>query len=280
MSRVSSVILFSLMLAACSNPFDKTAEKKPSAQEIATANEAECKGRAESRLKLFDRPDTYPISPNEKKNAYLSLYNECMKGFETQIVSGKPGFEHAALMAENSNLANLSPAAGGTAGPAQQGVTTLPNGVVVIDPTRLTALSPAAGGVTATGSGSTVVVVQAPPSSTSITLPPIPAQPVSIPVNDAGVAAASPTAVQKPAEPPKETMAAQPAEKTKKRLRKRPKTAAKAETPGDTRSRFEKNAVPLVIDLKPKAADMNAAEPSAGQTLDHAVATGKPPAKE
>ena len=39
----------------------------------------DCRSRAESRLSLYNQPDTYPISSKEKNNALLALFDECMR---------------------------------------------------------------------------------------------------------------------------------------------------------------------------------------------------------
>ncbi len=125
---IITVALLSSLTMACSMPALNQEAKKPPVQAAATTNGDACQTRANSRLALFDKPDTYPISADEKRNAYLALYNECMKEYEVQVASPKPNFEYA--QANDAGLASLSPAAGGNM--AGKPANNYPPGVVVI----------------------------------------------------------------------------------------------------------------------------------------------------
>lgn len=247
------------LVAACAPAHDQQAKNVP-AKDVAFSNVEQCKAQASSRLSLFDRPSTYPISAAEKSNAYSALYSECMKTYEVQATGPKPNFD-LAQATNAAGLANLSPAAGGNSA-AKSAATTLPNGVVVIDMAQFANLSPAAGGGVAgvangvSGNGSTVVVVQAPPS-TSISYPPAPTQPSAIPVTPTAAAQAAPAASEPAPRPHKTARAkAKPLEQDSKTVTYRP-------------SRFERNAVPLA-----------GLQPSAGSTLEKALITNPPEPKD
>lgn len=290
LSRVS-VMIACLCISACSNPFDQTTKSAgDTAKATANTNDAQCAARANERLSLFSRADTFAITETDKRNAYNALFSECMKQYQVGSASPKPGFETARAGVDMQNLAALSPASGGNA--AQQGTTrVLPNGVVVIDTAQYNNLSPAAGGnfagITSSAgpNGSTVVVVQASPS-TAIAYPPAPAaptRPAAIAVDANGnpvpVQQAAPVAPKPLMEQEKETKAEQaPA---KPRVAKPKKTVAKAEPAvKDGRTRFERNAVPIAIDMGGKNADLNGLQPSAGKALDSVMSTNKLPAKD
>jgi hypothetical protein len=269
--------------------------KQPTAEEIAAGNTQQCQTRAKSRLSLFDRPDTYPISAEEKNNAYQALYNECMKEFDVQVANTpKPHFETVAANTD-ANLANLSPAAGGASSAQEQkSPITYSNGMMIIDTSQLGKSNPAAGTAVTTGAnGSTVVVVQAPPSTTSITYPPAPTGPAAIPVEGKMIQPAT-NATAKPAVAPNpknlitETEKPAPVEKPKKHAKKAAstETAAPAATTSEKRSvifepsRFQKNAEPLSVDLKTKQENLNGLSPAAGNLLENAINTNRPAPKD
>lgn len=272
--------LLSLFAVACAPVAPNQNAKTPPVQAAATTNGEQCQARAKSRLSLFDRPDTYPINDNEKRNAYLALYNECMRAYEVQVASPKPGFEYVAD--NNAGLASLSPAAGGNTSsstPTRGGIITYANGTTVIDPAQLANLAPAAGGKSVSGvNGSTVVVVQgaapavaypAPPTRPSA-IPVTPTMAVPAPAQAAPATAAAPSVVTTATA--SETVAPKPAKK---------KTAAKEQnTAKDSRSRFERNAVPVDVDIVRKKQDLNALQPSAGSVLDDAVNINHKPSKD
>src|SRR5271155_188635 len=68
----------------------------------------DCNSRAQSRMSMYDRPDTYPISDQERHDAFLALYSACMHEHNWQVA----GPVHAPAN-DASQLAALSPAAGG-----------------------------------------------------------------------------------------------------------------------------------------------------------------------
>lgn len=298
-SRVSVMIvpLLCLLATGCAMPkmSDVTGNKpdpEQEAKQVAASREGSCQSQAKERLSLFDRPDTYPVSAEEKNNAYQALYTQCLKSYEVTANTPKPNFEVAAASTAGTDLANLSPAAGGNAKPANNGAVTYANGMMIIDTARLTGLSPAAGGTPAAGTavsstggpnGSTVVVVQAPPSATAIAYPPMPVAPT-------GPAAIPMAPVQQAAQPvapataPKPTMKAD----TEKKPAVKKKKVAKAEAPATEEkrsvifeeSRFKKNAKPVAVDLSAKKSDLNALQPAAGNLLDNAVSANRPAAKD
>ncbi len=199
-SRVSVIMLplLSLLVTGCAMPKmpDIMGKKEDSEQQLNASREGQCTSQAKERLALFDRPDTYPVSEDEKRNAYQALYTQCLKSFEVTAATPKPNFDVAAN--QNLDLANLSPAAGGAPKPANAGAVTYSNGMMIIDTSKLTGLSPAAGAPAGTAvasqgpNNSTVVVVQAPPTSTTVNYPPMPAptSPAAIPTG--GIIAAQP----------------------------------------------------------------------------------------
>lgn len=272
--RVSSVLVIASLAAACSPAIDQTA-KQPPVQAASTTEGGACKDKAEQRLKLFDKPDTYPISENEKRNAYLALYNECMKEYEPKVATAKPNFEYAPGGVA-SELAGLSPAAGGNNANAQPkgGIITYPNGTMVIDTSQLANLSPAAGGgkvpanVSTTGNGSTVVVVQASPSSASAVAYPVPTQPSAVPVGEP----LTPAAEAAPAVPQEKPASAQPEKPAKKKVARKSRPAATKETakqnPGDMRTQFQREAVPVNISSHKQDTSLNQLQPSAGNMVD------------
>lgn len=288
-SRVSVMIvpLLCLLATGCAMPkmpdiMGKKADPEQQAKELASSREGGCQSQAKERLSLFDRPDTYPVSAEEKNNAYQALYTQCLKSYEVTANTPKPNFEVAAASTAGADLANLSPAAGGNAKPANNGAVTYSNGMMIIDTARLTGLSPAAGNpvgtaVSSTGpNGSTVVVVQAPPSATAIAYPPAPLAPTG--------PAAIPMAPVQQAATPKATMKAESENKPTVKKKK----VAKTEAPVTEEkravifepSRFKKNAAPVTVDLGAKKSDLNAYQPAAGNLLDNAVSTNRPAAKD
>ncbi len=296
-SRVSVIIvpLLCLLATGCAMPnmSDVTGKKEnpeQQARELAASREGGCQSQAKERLALFDRPDTYPVSAEEKNNAFQALYTQCLKSYEVTTNTPKPNFEVAA--AAGADLAHLSPAAGGNAKPADKGAVTYSNGMMIIDTSKLTGLSPAAGGTPAAGTavsstgpgGSTVVVVQAPPSATAIAYPPAPAGPAAIPMAPTQPAAQPVAPPVQQAAAPKPTMQA---DTGKKSTEKKKKTAT-AETPATNEkrsvifepSRFKKNAEPVAVDLSAKKSDLNALQPAAGNLLDNAVSTNRPAGKD
>lgn len=302
-SRVSVIAsLLCLMASGCAMPSLPSMNLSgqntvPDEQAVANAHNAQCETQAKSRLALFDRPDTYPVSDEEKRNAYQALFSQCMKSFEKTIASPKPDFDMAAANAP-ADLANLSPAAGGSSPRAadKPGAVTYSNGLMIIDTTQLgKAGTQGKAGTAITGgaAGSTVVVVQAPPS-TSISYPPAPAAPAAIPVAGAApsmaegipASAASPEArsakprsliggeTGKPAEEPKKT--------TKSPSRKEATTSKKTEerTIIFAPTRFQQHAEPVSVDINRKTGDLNGLSPAAGGLLDKAVTTNRPAAKD
>jgi hypothetical protein len=292
MSRHVSVLvsLISLLAFACSPLLDR-ATKNPSAQEVAATNASQCQTHAKSRLSLFDRPDTYPISETEKQNAYQALYHECMRKYDVQIAGAKPGFEVAANTP--AELAQLSPAAG-----MKKGFTAYPSGVTVIDAAQFATLSPASGGTipgitsATSGSGSTVVVIQAPPATPSSAA--TPARQAAIPVERTASHPPA-TAMYKPKdlmakslmEEKKEAATAPtsppPETKPKKSVAKPKRVSAKVKPPADAdpRTRFQKNAIPFTVDISRKQVELNTLQPSAGgKALDKAVSINPLPAKD
>lgn len=285
-SVILALSLMSLM-AACTPAREQQAKSAP-AKEVAATNAGQCQAQATNRLALFDKPSTYPISADEKRNAYSALYNECMKTYDVQAASPKPNFDLA--QANNAAvLANLSPAAGGNA-PAKSSVTTLPNGVVVIDTAQFANLSPAAGGRVAgvtngmSGNGSTVVVVQAAPS-TSISYPPPPTQAAAIPVTptasvqDTAEATPEPATAAYKSNPKNSDTDAAPKRKIA-RAKAKPVEQDSGKAASYKTSRFERNAVPVNINLTRKSSDLDALQPSAGTTLEKALFTDRPEPKD
>lgn len=297
MNRLVSGVLSIVSVAAMTacNPVPDQNAKTPPTQDSASASGVACQSRANSRLALFDRPSTYPISAEEKRNAYLALYNECMREYEPKIATAKPNFTYAPG-GSAAELAAMSPAAGGAANPAapKGGIIAYANGTTVIDTAQLANLSPAAGGkvagvpgvTTSTANGATVVVVQSgavapmlPPAA-----PPPPTRPAAVPVASGPVPTA-PTAQTAPTQPA--PAAVKNAEETEAQAQR--KTATKAHKPAktypqntakDTRTRFEKNAVPVTMPAPASAAGMNTLQPSAGTMVDSAVNANRLPAKE
>ena len=303
MKRLVSVSIALFSLTACSlHQTPEPMAKKPQVQAPAMASADTCQGRAQSRLSLFDKPDTFPISEEEKRNVYLSLYNECMKEYEVQVATAKPNFTYAS-QGMGAELAGLAPAAGGN-NPSQQqakgGIITYPNGTMVIDTAMLSGLSPSAGGqnrvtgITNSGggqNGSTVVVVQAPSSAAAVAYPAPPTRASAIAVEDTTVtptpaAVVAAPAANTPAASPSplslvETEAPQQAAPVKKKTARKP--AAKAEKTAaakDGRTRFQRDAVAVDIDLRSAGSNLNQLQPSAGHALDSSINTNKLPAKD
>lgn len=291
-SRVSVIALPLLCLLAtgCAMPKmpDVTGKKEDNQQQVAASREGQCQSQAKDRLTLFDRPDTYPVSEEEKRNAYQALYTQCLKSFEVTAATPKPNFELAAAASANADLANLSPAAGGAPKPADKGAVTYSNGMMIIDTSKLAGLSPAAGGTATAGTavsstgpnGSTVVVVQAPPSATAIAYPPAPTGPAAIPM-----APVQPMAqATEPTPAPKNLISTEAEKKPVGKKKKIAKTEAPVTEEKRTvifePSRFKKNAEPVSVDLIPKKSDLNALQPAAGSLLDNAVSTNRPAAKD
>lgn len=131
-----------------------------------------CKSQATKRLSMYDRPDTYPLSDQERQDAFGALYSECMREHNWQVAS--PARTAQPTYAANSaaQFANLSPAAGGNvattanAGNTIVSSTSVPGATVVViggtkeaNAAQLSSLSPSAGG---NGTAPTVVMVQQP----------------------------------------------------------------------------------------------------------------------
>lgn len=170
--------LFTLLaLSACGSVFWPNTSSKPEAAKPvvnATAyNNTDCAAQADNKLKMFDRPDTYPLSPQERNNARDALYSECVKGKNSQIAGTYKS--DTQQNQDVASLAALSPAAGGNPANGAGRVTTsnYPGSTVVMiqgnDASQLASLSPSAGGGATNQSGlagaypgATVVVVEAP----------------------------------------------------------------------------------------------------------------------
>lgn len=284
-----SVLLSSLMLMSCSDMqqlWGKAAIMQTVAADTAADHAAYCKTHADKRFSLFDRPDAYPVSVEERRNAKQALFTECMKQYDVQVASPKPGFQ---VSPAGSELAGLSPAAGGDKnGQPKGGVISYPNGTIVIDTAHLGSLTPAAGGKvgTATSGGSTVVVVQAASAGMAAPITPAaPVKPAAIPLDANGqplkdASAPAPKAlVEGQYNPPKTPVIK--AETTKKQAKKKVTPKQETADPDDKRTRFQKNAVPVTIDLGGKKQDANALAPSAGgHVLDKDLNTNKLPPKE
>ena len=215
MNIVMKSMIATMLLLACSgcgqNPFappDKQAAAKPAPAATTTASAfsldgADCNSLATKRMALYDRPDTYPISDQQRKDAMLALYSACMREHNYQIAGPIP-----TSAADNSQLANLSPAAGGNmqprtnaniinAGNTTVSSTSVPGATVVViggngqmTPQQLASIAPAAGGVNSASAQPTVVMVQNPQNNV-----------VAVPVTPYR-AAAAPLPVAVPLAPP------------------------------------------------------------------------------
>jgi len=176
---LSPVIVLALFACAgCSqNPFTTHSTPQVAQQKTVQTNYAsdgqDCNARAQSRMTMYDKPDTYPISDTERHDAYLALYSACMREHSWQVA----GPVHAPAT-DASKFANLSPAAGGSqhassttvnAGNMQVSTSSMPGATVVViggnkeTPAQLSSLSPASGG-SSPSQNSTVVFVQSPPA--------------------------------------------------------------------------------------------------------------------
>jgi hypothetical protein len=174
----TALVVTLFALSACGSVFWPATSSKPEAAKPvvnATAyNNRDCAAQADSKLKLFDRPDTYPISAEERNNARDALYSECVNGKNSQIANNGAYKSDTQTPQSMASLANLSPAAGGnaTTGAGRVSTTSYPGQTVVTiqgnDPASLANLSPSAGGNATQGNiagaypGATVVVVQSP----------------------------------------------------------------------------------------------------------------------
>jgi hypothetical protein len=128
----------------------------------------DCNARANSRMGMYDRPDTYPISDQERRDAFQALYSACMREHNWQVA----GPVHAPTN-DATQLAALSPAAGGygargntvTAGNTIISSSSVPGATILViggnggaSASQLSSLSPSSGG--ALPQNATVVMVQ------------------------------------------------------------------------------------------------------------------------
>jgi hypothetical protein len=182
-----------------SKPAQAQTDQQPhqtlAANPYASDNQA-CSSKAQSRMGMYDRPDTYPISDQERKDAYQALYASCMNEHNWQVAGpahGSATYANTGSTTYANNAvpyANLSPAAGGnnvaqyaTLSPSAGGnypgsfssvnagntvvsSSNVPGATVVViggnsnNAAQLSSLSPSAGG---NGSSNpTVIMVQSP----------------------------------------------------------------------------------------------------------------------
>jgi hypothetical protein len=189
-----------LALAACMPQHPQSAQRQSPQQNgaqpvVYASDDHACGARAQSRMGMYDRPDTFPISDQERHDAYLALYSSCMRERNWQVAgpARAPGSDVA-------QLANLAPAAGGgkppansiTAGNSVISTSSVPGATVIVigggkdQASQLAALNPSSGG--AYPPNATVLLVQ-PQAAT----PMMPARAPTMP------AAALPVAVPLPA---------------------------------------------------------------------------------
>ncbi len=217
-------MVFCLSLLAAVSACSSSTSQRPTTQQSYIESRNDCLQQADKKLGLFDRPDTYPISDEERKNARMALFSECMNGPNSQVAGTAPTTQAPQQIA-SKDLGALSPAAGGNKPPqipptgAVQNANTpaniysTPGGTVIVlqsqnaqaanpntkDVSGLAALSPSSGGnkppqtdnLNASYPGATVVVVQ---GAAAATPQPAyrPALPVAIPVPAPASAAAAP----------------------------------------------------------------------------------------
>jgi hypothetical protein len=200
MKRIPILFISLVALTGCTAAIpakQETVEKKSAAVQYAGSN-GDCRAQAESKLKLFDRPDTYPISDQERNNARTALFSECMKAHEPQVAGTPKSDTQQANAQDAAALATLSPAAGEKPPAPANAAVTYPSGstVIMVQGSEVSSLNPAAGGNPqqsgATGPyppGATVVVVQAPavaapPARPAASLPAPLARPVAVPAQN------------------------------------------------------------------------------------------------
>jgi hypothetical protein len=140
------------------------------------SNTADCSARANQRLAMFDRPSPYPVSDQERHDAYQALYTECVNGNTGEVAAASHN-NVAANSATAAEFANLSPAAGGNyaprgsvvnAGNTTVSTSSVPGATVVViggagkdTAAQLSSLSPSSGGYMPP-QNATVVLVQSP----------------------------------------------------------------------------------------------------------------------
>lgn len=200
MKRLLVIALFAL--GACTQMSSSQQAAKPQQSTVLSGGPsyaldgADCNGRANSRMAMYDRPDTYPISDQERKDAFQALYSACMREHNWAVA----GPVHVPANTNYASLAGLSPAAGGnapgkpttiTAGNTIVSSTSIPGATVLViggtggtNAAQLSSLSPSSGG--AFPQNATVVMLQPQQTSpyygyTNYT-PPSGPLPVAIPV--------------------------------------------------------------------------------------------------
>jgi hypothetical protein len=231
MKRLSILLL--LACTACGQmPFtshDSAAAKPAPKQNVVASGPSyqydgqDCNSRAQNRMAMYDRPDTYPISNQQRSDAYQALYSACMREHNWQVA----GPMHSPAN-DASQFAAMSPAAGGTrsagattvtAGNTVISTSSVPGATILvigdnkgINPSQLSSLSPSAGGGSA--QNATVVMLQSPNQQMAYAQPvyaqqPTAPLPVAIPVPPPPVAKGHVAATKTPivAQAPTPTMA-------------------------------------------------------------------------
>src|SRR5262249_51928328 len=105
--------LLLVSVSGCATLFGGGGDKQLSSSQMSyTDARNDCLMQTDKRLGAFDKPDTYPMSDDEKKNARVSLYAQCMQSKGINVGTPKP----VEVASENpKDLAALSPAAGAPA---------------------------------------------------------------------------------------------------------------------------------------------------------------------